>query len=181
MLNFEIIVKANKRLTISQETSSKSFATWTFKDVCEEYDHSVAPEPELDVLTLFSGIQSSPLETNFQMGTQDHLIKDIEAKMDVLEMIFDTELLRTLCKWNLRLTEKKHKREKHHVDEDEVPLSKHRTYGIVTDAEEWAFVEYTMHEDETVSFRMSWLDESLNSGGNWKDGAKNIISKIVWL
>jgi len=29
-----------------------------------------------------------------------------------------------------------------------------------------------MHEDETVSFRMSWLDERLNFSGNWKEDAK---------
>lgn len=72
------------------------------------------------------------------------------------------------------------KREKHDVDGDEEPPSKQRVYGIVTGAERWAFVECTMHEDETESFRMSWLD-FLNVSGSWKDGAKKIFSKIAWL
>lgn len=65
------------------------------------------------------------------------------------------------------LTEMNCKREKNGVDGDEEPLSKQRFHGIVAEAERWVFVECMMHEDETVSFRMSWLSESLNYDGYW--------------
>ncbi|KAG0280903.1 hypothetical protein BGZ95_008075 [Linnemannia exigua] len=79
------------------------------------------------------------------------------------------------------LMEKKRRHEKDYVDGNEEPPHKQRVYGVVTDAERWIFVECTMHEDETVSFRMSRLQELLNFYGNWKDDAKDVFAKIAWL
>lgn len=66
---------SKSKLTISLETPRKSFTACMFKDVCGEYYLSVASNP-----------QSFPLETDFQLTTQDRLIKDIEAKVDVLSL-----------------------------------------------------------------------------------------------
>lgn len=38
-----------------------------------------------------------------------------------------------------------------------------------------------MHKDEIVSFRMSWLSESLNYEGNWKVDTKMIFMEITWV
>ncbi|KAF9557892.1 hypothetical protein EC968_007406 [Mortierella alpina] len=79
------------------------------------------------------------------------------------------------------LTEKKRKRETFDIDGEEEPPRKQRAYGIVTDSAEWAFLECTLHEDETVSYRMSKLDEVLNFRGKWQEDAKVVLGKIVWL
>ncbi|KAF9922559.1 hypothetical protein BGZ67_010386 [Mortierella alpina] len=79
------------------------------------------------------------------------------------------------------LTEKKRKRETFDIDGEEVPPRKQRAYGIVTDSAEWAFLQCTLHEDETVSYRMSKLDEVLNFRGKWQEDAKVVLGKIVWL
>lgn len=99
----------------------------------------------------------------------------------VKKEVFDKELLRTFVQLESALTAKKPKSEMRDVDEEEELSSKQKAYEIVTDSEEWSFVEYTMHEDETVSFKMSWLSESLDFGGNWKDDAKNNFAKTAWL
>ena len=74
------------KLTISLETPSKSFGAWTFKDVCEEYGLSDASDPQLEALPPFDGIQSSLLKSDFEKATQDLLIKEIEARVDVLPL-----------------------------------------------------------------------------------------------
>ncbi|KAF9556637.1 hypothetical protein EC968_008102 [Mortierella alpina] len=79
------------------------------------------------------------------------------------------------------LTAKKRKRETYDVDGEEEPPRKQRAYGIVTDSAEWAFIECTLHEDETVSCRMSKLDEVLNFRGKWQEDAKVVLGEIVWL
>ncbi|KAG0282846.1 hypothetical protein BGZ96_012789 [Linnemannia gamsii] len=106
----------------------------------------------------------------------------------------DASTLRTLCicsehcafaqnivQLDSVLTAKKRKRKMRDVDREEEPLSKQKAYGIVTDSNKWVFVECTMHEGETVSFRMSWLSEALNIGGNCEDDAKKISAKIARL
>ncbi|KAF8925304.1 hypothetical protein BGZ47_003379 [Haplosporangium gracile] len=93
----KITKKASKtKLTISLETPSKSFAAWTFKDVCEEYGLSVASDPELEALPLFTNVQSLSLESDFEKATQDHLIKDIEAKVDVLPLRSGNEATKSM-------------------------------------------------------------------------------------
>ncbi|KAK3845747.1 MAG: hypothetical protein J3R72DRAFT_435542 [Linnemannia gamsii] len=235
------------RLTISLETPSKSFGAWTFKDVCEEYNLSMASEPELEALKPFTDVKSASLRSAFQRATRDLLIKEIEARVDALPLrggneatksmvvasflvaatrLFKDDLYlmsqrhlsgrrgngpvdfsvhprkthdytlgvteakrddfrqgvaQNIVQLEAALTEKKRKREKHDLDGDEDPPSKQKAYGIVTNALQWAFLECTMLEDETVSFRMSWLSESLNFGGNWEDDATKIFAKIVWL
>ena len=79
------------------------------------------------------------------------------------------------------LTEKKRKRETYDIDGEEEPPRKQRAYGIVTDSAEWAFLECTLHEDETVSYRMSKLKEKLNYEDEWKEEAKKVLGKIAWL
>ncbi|KAF9185850.1 hypothetical protein BGZ50_002847 [Haplosporangium sp. Z 11] len=79
------------------------------------------------------------------------------------------------------LTEKKQECERHNVNGEEEPPKKLRSYGIVTDATEWMFTECTMHEDETVSYRMTKLKETLNFNDKWQDDAKMVFGKLVWL
>ncbi|KAG0222430.1 hypothetical protein BGW42_006607 [Actinomortierella wolfii] len=79
------------RLTISLETPSKSFADWTFKEVCEEYNLSVASEPEVQALRPFTDIQSLPIDTDVQKATQELLIQEVEARVDVLSLFSANE------------------------------------------------------------------------------------------
>ncbi|KAF9947660.1 hypothetical protein BGZ70_002574 [Mortierella alpina] len=78
-------------------------------------------------------------------------------------------------------TAKKRKRSPADVDGDEEEPMKARSYGIVTDAEKWLFLECTLHEDESVTYRMSELDRSINYKTNWVDEAKYILERLVWL
>jgi hypothetical protein len=43
-----------------------------------------------------------------------------------------------------------------------------RTYGIVTDANQWLLIECTLHEDETVSYRVTQLERAVMFSGNWQ-------------
>ncbi|KAI8598300.1 hypothetical protein EDD21DRAFT_191815 [Dissophora ornata] len=79
------------------------------------------------------------------------------------------------------LTGKKRKRQTYEIDGEEKPSRKARSYGIVTDASNWVFIECTMHEDETVSYRMTQLNELLNFENRWQDEAKMVLRKLAWL
>lgn len=63
--------------------------------------------------------------------------------------------------------------------EEELPM-KMKSYGIVTDASQWLIVECTLHEDESVSYRMSGLGRTINYAGSmWKENAKFIFERLV--
>lgn len=79
------------------------------------------------------------------------------------------------------LTAKKRKRGPNDVDGEEEPPTKMRSYGIVTDASTWLLIECTLHEDETVTYRMSKLGEVINYDGAWQEDAKFIFERLVWL
>ncbi|KAG0015961.1 hypothetical protein BGZ80_009518 [Entomortierella chlamydospora] len=77
------------------------------------------------------------------------------------------------------LSAKKRKRSAYDVGDDEAQNLK--SYGIVTDAKEWWFLECTMDVDEQVSLRISKLCDELNFSSNWQDNAKAIFQKLIWL
>jgi hypothetical protein len=79
------------------------------------------------------------------------------------------------------LTAKKRKRGPNDVDGEEEPPTKMRSYGIVTDASTWLLLECTLHEDDTVTYRMSKLGEVINYDGEWREDAKFIFERLVWL
>jgi hypothetical protein len=79
------------------------------------------------------------------------------------------------------LTAKKRKRSPNDVDGEEEPPTKMRSYGIVTDASTWLLIECTLHEDETVTYRMSKLAEVINYDAAWQENAKFIFERLVWL
>ncbi|KAF8944689.1 hypothetical protein BGZ47_003914 [Haplosporangium gracile] len=59
------------KLTISLEIPSKSFAAWTFEDVCDGYSLSITSESEVRTLKPFTDIQAMPLDTDSQKARQD--------------------------------------------------------------------------------------------------------------
>lgn len=63
------------------------------------------------------------------------------------------------------LTSKKRKRGRSDVDGEEEPPTEMKSYGIVTDASQWLFIECTMHGDETLSSRMSVLGQIIDYSG----------------
>ncbi|KAG0330642.1 hypothetical protein BG000_011618 [Podila horticola] len=79
------------------------------------------------------------------------------------------------------LTAKKRKRGPSDVDGEEEPPMVMKSYGIVTDASQWLFLECTMREDETVSYRMTELERTLNYSGKWQDDARFVLERLVWL
>ncbi|GJJ73299.1 hypothetical protein EMPS_05657 [Entomortierella parvispora] len=79
------------------------------------------------------------------------------------------------------LTSKKRKRDLSDIEGEEVP-QKTRSYGIVTDAEKWLFLECTLHEDESVTYRMSELEKDIKfAGADWKQEAEFVFARLVWL
>jgi hypothetical protein len=79
------------------------------------------------------------------------------------------------------LTAKKRKRGVNDLDGEEQRTSKMRTYGIVTDSKQWMLIECTMNEDDTVSYKMTELERTLNFAGNWQDDARFVFARLVWL
>ncbi|KAF8932529.1 hypothetical protein BGZ47_011345 [Haplosporangium gracile] len=109
--------------------------------------------------------------------THDYTLGVTEVKRDD----FRQGVAQNIVQLESALTSKKRKRERYDVDGEEVPPMNQRAYGIVTDSAEWAFLECTLNEDETVTYRMSKLKEKLNFEDKWQEDAKSVFGKLVWL
>ncbi|KAF9097082.1 hypothetical protein BGX29_008304 [Mortierella sp. GBA35] len=79
------------------------------------------------------------------------------------------------------LTATKRWRERQCAEGEDAPPRKWRSFGVVTDGSQWVFMECTLDENETVSYRMSVLKERLNFRGRWQDSAKLVLGHLVWL
>ncbi|KAG0061975.1 hypothetical protein BGZ89_011018 [Linnemannia elongata] len=113
-----------------------------------------------------------------------HAVKDPTFTLGVTEVKkenFNQGLAQNIVQLESALTAKKRKREAYEVDGEEEPPRKLRSYGVVTDASEWLFVECTMDEDESVSYRVAELPEQLNFKKEWREDAKTVFGKLVWL
>ncbi|KAF9560940.1 hypothetical protein EC968_005945 [Mortierella alpina] len=113
-----------------------------------------------------------------------HAVKDPTFTLGVTEVKkedFNQGLAQNIVQLESALTAKKRKRETYEVDGDEEPPRKLTSYGVVTDASEWLFVECTMDEDESVSYKVAELPEQLNFRKEWKEDAKTVFGKLVWL
>ncbi|KAF9182559.1 hypothetical protein BGZ51_004679 [Haplosporangium sp. Z 767] len=189
ILNVAKTTPKNK-LTISLVTPTKSFSAWTFKDACDEYNLSDISDPGLGVISPFTETQAATLDDDFQKEICDRLITEVESRKDcTISLVvtvakrggFRQGVAQNMVQLESALTEKKQECERHNVNGEEEPPKKLRSYGIVTDATEWMFTECTMHEDETVSYRMTKLKETLNFNDKWQDDAKMVFGKLVWL
>ncbi|KAG0351885.1 hypothetical protein BC939DRAFT_481145 [Gamsiella multidivaricata] len=113
-----------------------------------------------------------------------HPRKTHSFTLDVTEVKKDDSrqgMAQNIVQLESALTTKKRKRGPNDVDGKEDPPMEMRSYGIVTDASQWLLIECTMHEDETVSYRMTELGQSINYSGEWQDNAKFVFERLVWL
>ncbi|CAO3568918.1 unnamed protein product [Mortierella alpina] len=94
---------------------------------------------------------------------------------------FKQGLAQNIVQLESAMAAKKRKRETYEVDGAEEPPRKLTSYGVVTDASQWLFVECTMDEDESVSYKVAELPEQLNFKKEWKEDAKAVFGKLVWL
>lgn len=109
--------------------------------------------------------------------THDHTL----GVMEVKRVDFKQGVAQNMVQLESALTEKKRRCKKNEVDGEEESPGERKVYGVVTDSVMWAFIECTLHENETVSFKMSKLKERLDYAGSWQEEAKSVFAKIVWL
>ncbi|KAF9575756.1 hypothetical protein BGW38_008190, partial [Lunasporangiospora selenospora] len=81
----DAIQSKNTKIFIGLEIAPKSFAKWSFKDVCRSFGFSTVDEPGIDVLPPFDDIQQTQLDS-CQTEILDDLIKEIMMKKEVLEL-----------------------------------------------------------------------------------------------
>ncbi|KAF8925125.1 hypothetical protein BGZ58_001117 [Dissophora ornata] len=187
--------KFKNRLKLSLGTPSKSLADWTFKDVCAEYNLSEASDPDFattifdEDLYLASQRNLSGRRGNGPVDFSVHSHKT-QAWTLAVTMVKGEDFRRGVAQNMVQLEsalmesalmEKKRKRETYDVDGVEQPPKEIKSYGIVTDASEWAVIECTIDEDEAVSYRMTKLPETLAFAGNWQQGASDVFQKLLWL
>ncbi|KAK3804974.1 MAG: hypothetical protein JOS17DRAFT_769047, partial [Linnemannia elongata] len=94
---------------------------------------------------------------------------------------FKQGLAQNIVQLESTLTAKKRKREVYEVDGEEEPPRKLRSYGVVTDASGWFFVECTMDENDLVSYRVAELPEQVNFKMDWRRDVETVFGKLVWL
>ncbi|KAF9419837.1 hypothetical protein BGZ76_004194 [Entomortierella beljakovae] len=237
----------NNRMSISLESPFKNFSSWTFKDVCKEYNLSASTDPVIDVIPSFTDIEAVPLDTDLKIKAADSLIEEVLRRTRTLNVVRSNEAARSIVvgsflisateifrddlilatqtnlrgvrgngpvdysvhsrqcfEYTLGVTEVKkenfvqgvaqnivqmesalpRKRKRDDSDEDEcLPTNKLTSYGIVTDAKEWYFLECSMDENEVVSFRSSKLNEELNftDKESLASSTRIIFQKLLWL
>ena len=110
-------------------------------------------------------------------STHDYTLGVTEVKKDN----FNQGVAQNIVQLESALTLKKRKRERYEIDGKEEPPRKLRSYGIVTDASQWMFIECTMDENDAVTYRMTELERTLNYSGKWKDDVKFVFERLVWL
>lgn len=109
--------------------------------------------------------------------TYDYTLSVTEVKKDDLVQ----GVAQNIVQLESALTVKKRKRGPNDVDGEEEPQTNMRSYGIVTDASQWLLIECTLHEDETVTYRMKALERTINFAGDWQDDAGFVFERLVWL
>ncbi|KAF9583839.1 hypothetical protein BGW38_008356 [Lunasporangiospora selenospora] len=72
-------------------------------------------------------------------------------------------------------------RERKLKGKDKEPPRKHKSFGIVTDSEKWAFLECTQHEDKTVSFKASMLSDQIDYNADMDKDVESVFEKLAWL
>ncbi|KAF9922253.1 hypothetical protein FBU30_007673 [Linnemannia zychae] len=113
-----------------------------------------------------------------------HSVRNDSLMLGVIEVKredFNQGVAQNIVQLESALADKKRKREVHDLDGSEEPLKERKTYGFVTDGMGWIFVECTMGQDNKLSYRTSELPEKLNYMMDWKDQARSIFRKLVWL
>ncbi|KAK3842113.1 MAG: hypothetical protein J3R72DRAFT_490831 [Linnemannia gamsii] len=148
------------KLTISLETSSRTFYAWTFKGACgvlllTESSDPRQESPERPVLYLQQNLRGR--RGNGQVDISGYSRKTRDYTLDVMEVKrdgFRQGVAQDIVQLESVLVEKKRKRKKNDIDEEEEPSRKQRAYEILTNSETRLFLECTLDEDETVSYRM---------------------------
>ncbi|KAG0034379.1 hypothetical protein BGZ82_005760 [Podila clonocystis] len=236
------------KLILSLNTPTKGFASWKFKDVCDEY--GLAPgstDPSLEDLPPFTGIEAVPLISDDKKKMLNQLIDEVGLRVDVLKLLganestksmviasfllaatklfkddlylaaqrdlsgrrgngpldfsvhsrksydytlgvtevkkedFKQGVAQNIVQLESALTSRKRKRSSNDVDGGDEPPMEIKSYGIVTDASQWMLLECTLHVDETVSYKMTELERTVNYSGKWQDDVKFVFERLVWL
>ncbi|KAG0180648.1 hypothetical protein DFQ28_001073 [Apophysomyces sp. BC1034] len=110
--------------------------------------------------------------------TNDYTLGVTEVKNED----FNQGVAQNVVQLESALTQRKRKRAADDVEGEENESYSVKSYGIVTDAREWIFIECTMDEDEEVSYRLSRLPELINyNAHDWEDQCTAVFNKLVWL
>lgn len=112
-----------------------------------------------------------------------HSRKDHDYTLGVTEVKKDDfvkGVAQNIVQLESAMTEKKRKRGLCDVDGDHEGITT-TSYGIVTDANRWMLIECTLCNDESVNYKMSELERTLNFQGKWLEDIEYIFARLVWL
>ncbi|KAF7730081.1 hypothetical protein EC973_003027 [Apophysomyces ossiformis] len=110
--------------------------------------------------------------------TNDYVLGVTEVKKEN----FNQGVAQNVVQLESALTQRKRKRTRDDDDGGENETCPVKTYGIVTESKEWIFIECTMDEDESVSYRLSRLPGIIDyTVEGWEFRATDIFRKLVWL
>ncbi|KAF8967213.1 hypothetical protein BGZ46_000221 [Entomortierella lignicola] len=211
-----------KNLTISLDSPAKSFSTYTWKEMVEQYGVGAGPEflPLFDIQpksmsddekimleeivkecsrrneAYIFGPSSSEFTRNtivdaFMVGAMQSYKADMflaqQQQMSgrrghgpvdfaVMDRIHQTQVLgvtevkkddhvqglaQNMVQLDVAVQQKKRKRvEETDNDSGERPTTRLKSYGIVTDAFKWTFVECTLEDDETLTYKVKEVMEN---------------------
>ncbi|GES87004.1 hypothetical protein GLOIN_2v1580557 [Rhizophagus clarus] len=178
------VSKNNLKFTVFIETPSKAFLDWSFLKVCQLYELCESDDPLLSVFPSFT-CEYKDLENDSSQAILKHLIVELNARLKSIPISgnevsklqhepvdFAIDLLQTAK--TVSVTECKAS------EMEESDMFTEKTFGIITDAEKWYFMECSYNK-EKLSFKLSKPVTVVYNDKDLQAKVKKVLGHIAWL
>ncbi|CAJ0877156.1 4524_t:CDS:2 [Entrophospora sp. SA101] len=159
------VSKNNLKFTVFIEMPSKAFLDWSFPKVCQLYKLCELEDPSLSVFPPFTfDFAIDLLQTTKMVGVTE--VKDEDFYKGIAQNAVQLESALSNCK-----------RKASEMEED---VFTGKTFGIITDAKEWYFMECLYNEGKPL-FKLSKPVTVVYDDEDLQAKVGKVLSHIAWL
>ncbi|CAB4434028.1 unnamed protein product [Rhizophagus irregularis] len=178
------VAKNSFKFTVIIETPSKGFAEWSFPKVCQLYGLAESDDPSLSVFPPFT-CECKDLEDDSSREILRNLITELKACLKSIP-ISGNEASKSqyVCSYLVAgycseccTTLSNRKRKASEMEED---VFTGKTFGIITDAKEWYFMECSYNEGKP-SFKLSEPVTVVYKDEDMQAKVERVLGHIAWL
>ncbi|RIA96160.1 hypothetical protein C1645_872229 [Glomus cerebriforme] len=170
------VSKNNLKFTVFIETPSKALSDWSFPKVCQLYELCESDDPSLSVFPPFT-CEYKDLENDSSRSILKHLIAELNARLKSIPIsgneaskseyvcsylvagVKDEDFYKGIAQNAVQLESALSNRKRKASEMEEGDVFTRKTFGIITDAEKWYFMEYLQAKVERVLGHIAWLLE----------------------
>ncbi|GBC02322.1 hypothetical protein RclHR1_04570009 [Rhizophagus clarus] len=196
------VSKNNLKFTVFIETPSKAFLDWSFLKVCQLYELCESDDPLLSVFPSFT-CEYKDLENDSSQAILKHLIVELNARLKSIPISGnEVSKLQYVCFYliaSMNLYEGKFELRPKKIllnavqlesalsnckckasEMEESDMFTEKTFGIITDAEKWYFMECSYNK-EKLSFKLSKPVTVVYNDKDLQAKVKKVLGHIAWL